>query len=402
MTASAWVFRHLSTIVLCLAAGVSGCVQQAPPELLQAVENLDRELATVQGAAFAPEEYAQFVEHWVAVKGGLLADEAMIRWPWEANPLAADLRKLQAEGELAVSAATQRKEAQRMEAEDRLAVLEERLRVITDTVEEIGSRAVLEQRPVQTELLVRQARSFFEQGLFSRSVLALEQASHLMDLQTVLVSTALARYADERRVAVWRHMVRRTVEWSKIHRAAAIIVNKADGRLTLYRSGRPVATYHVRLGYNGVLEKRYQGDGATPEGRYRVIRKRDTGQTRFYRALLLDYPNAEDVGRFRVARGAGTIPDGALIGGQIEIHGGDDTALSRTLGCVMLENSEIDVVFEAAEVGTPVTIVGAVDRANAVALALATLERVGEEEAEQGAETQETQEAYQAPDSERG
>jgi hypothetical protein len=133
-----------------------------------------------------------------------------------------------------------------------------------------------------------------------------------------------------------------------------------------------------------------------------VVRKRDTGQTRFYRALLLDYPNAEDVRRFRTARRTGAIPDRALIGGLIEIHGEDDTELSRSLGCIVLENSEIDVVFDAAEVGTPVTIVGAVDRANAVALALATLERVGEEQAEQGTETQEAREADPSPNSERG
>jgi hypothetical protein len=137
-----------------------------------------------------------------------------------------------------------------------------------------------------------------------------------------------------------------------------------------------------------VLEKRYQGDGATPEGQYRVIKKRDRGQTQFYRALLLDYPNSEDRRRFQLARTAGAIPAESFIGGQIEIHGKEDMFLSQTLGCVMLDNREIDAVFEATAVGTPVTIVGAMEVTNAVALALAGIERVGEDQGAEGADVQ--------------
>ena len=54
----------IMTVALVLML-LPGCVQKAPPELLQAVEALDRELVEVQGAEFAPEEYARFVEHWV-------------------------------------------------------------------------------------------------------------------------------------------------------------------------------------------------------------------------------------------------------------------------------------------------------------------------------------------------
>jgi murein L,D-transpeptidase YafK len=243
----------------------------------------------------------------------------------------------------------------------------------TDSVDEMGSRLVLGQRPMETDLLVKQARTFFHQGLYSRSIEAVEAASELIHSQAATLAAELGRYADEASVAVWRRMAQRTVEWSRRHGEAAIVVSKADRRLTLYRSGRPVVSYPVRLGFNGMMEKRFQGDGATPEGQYRVIRKRDRGQTRFYRALLLDYPNAEDRRRFRVARHRGTIPAEANIGGEIEIHGGDDAMLSQTLGCVMLDNRQIDVVFNQTETGTPVTIVGALKVTNAVSVALAGL-----------------------------
>ncbi len=373
MTKRAKGFLHSCAALCILLLGLSACVQKAPPELLQAVEILDHQLVEAQGAEFAPEEYARFVEHWVAVKGRILTEEDVIHWPWEANPLVADLRKVQEQGERVASVAAQRKEAERRSAESRLAALEERLRLFTSNVDGMGSRVVLGQRPIETELLVKQARSYLEQGQFARSTQAAQKASYLMDDQIELLSTELGRYADERRVETWRQMVRRTVQWSRTHRAAAIVVSKADRRLTLYRNGRPAVSYPVELGYNGILEKRYQGDGATPEGHYRIIRKRDRGQTKFYRALLLDYPNHEDRRRFLKARVAGAIPESALIGGQIEIHGGDDRALSQTLGCIMLDNRQIDALFEATDEGTPVTIVGAVNVANSVALALAGL-----------------------------
>lgn len=367
---------RIATVLMALS--LSACVQQAPPELLQAVEALDRELIAAQGAEFAPEEYARFVEHWVAVKGRLLAEDDVIRWPWEANPLVADLERVQEEGARAASVALKRREAERVAAEARLTSLEERLHVFTTKIDEMGGRVVLGQRPVETELLVRQARSFLEQGLFSRSVRAADEASGLMSDQVELLGRELGRYADEQRVVAWRKMVRRTVEWSRTHRAAAIVVSKADRRLTLYRNGRAIVSYPVGLGYNGILEKRYQGDGATPEGQYRVIRKRDRGQTQFYRAFMLDYPNAQDRRRFRLAQGAGTIPSRAIIGGQIEIHGTGNQALSETLGCVMLDNHQIDTLFGLIEEGTPVTIVGATDVSNSVSLSLADLEQTEE------------------------
>lgn len=363
---------------LSLALGTAACVQKAPPELVQAVERLDRELTAAQGAEFAPEEYAKFVEHWTAVRGRMLAEPDVIRLPWEPNLLVADLRKVQEQGTLAVSTATQRREAERQQAEARLTQLEERLQTFIGNLDTMGGRVVLGRRPVETELLAKQARAFFEQGQFSRAHRTSQQAATLLDHQIERLGNELGRYADERRVGTWRNMVAQTVNWSRHHRSAAIVVSKADRRLFVYRNGRAVASYPVSLGYNGILEKRYQGDGATPEGLYRVVRKRDRGDTKFHRALLLDYPNSQDRRRFQEARAAGLLPPKATIGGQIEIHGGDNRVLSETLGCVQLENRQIDALFDLIEEGNPVTIVGALGLSNAVSLALAELEQTDE------------------------
>jgi hypothetical protein len=372
------IWRMLRVIGCLGLLALSACVQKAPPELVQELEALDRQLIHEQGAEFAPEEYAQFVKDWVAVKGRLGTDDDVIHWPWEPDTLTADLRRVHQKGTLARSAASQRREAERLEAEARLEALERRLQRFMATVDEMGSRLVLGQRPMETDLLAKQARTFYHQGLYARSLESVEAASNLIDDQAATLTTQLGRYASEASVAMWRRMAQRTVEWSRRHGTAAIIVSKADRRLTLYHGGKAVGSYPVRLGFNGMMEKRFQGDGATPEGEYRVIRKRDRGETEFYRALLLDYPNAKDRRRFRLARERGMIPTEAVIGGQIEIHGGDETLLSQTLGCVMLDNRQIDVVFRQTETGTPVIIVGALKVANAVSLALTSLEQESE------------------------
>ncbi len=394
--------RRAGTISMALGLlALSACVQQAPPDLVQSVEALDRRLAAARGAEFAPEDYRRFVQQWAALKERLGSDNDIIGWPWEENPFETDLNVLHAEGSRVLALVTDRHDAERQGAASQVARLERRLRQFTSRVDRIGSRVTLGEKRVETELLVKQARSFMEQGRFVHSGRAARQAAERMTSQAAQLNSELGRYADKAQVDHWRGMVRRTVDWSRQHHAAALVIVKATKRLTLYRNGRPVASYPVRLGFNGVQEKRYEDDGATPEGAYRVIRVKDRGQTEFYRAFLLDYPNAEDQQRFQTARKTGVIPARARIGGNIEIHGEANRQLSQTLGCVMLGNRQMDALFHEVEAGTPVTIVGAVDVDNTVAVVLAQLEQ-GEDEAEaDGADPDDAQTAADGTDVEQ-
>ena len=188
-----------------------------------------------------------------------------------------------------------------------------------------------------------------------------------------MLNRELGRYASHDRIAQWQRMAKDTIEWSRRHHAAAIVISKAERSLVLYRSGQKILSYPVRLGFNGIKEKRYQGDGATPEGRYRVTSKRGQGQTQFYRALLLDYPNKKTRRRFVSEKKTGAIPAMRGIGGQIEIHGVENELMAQTLGCVMLDNSQMLALFDRVDKGTPVTIVGALHEHNSVASALTNL-----------------------------
>jgi hypothetical protein len=372
---------------------LSACVQQAPPELVESVEALDRQLVAAHGAEFAPAEYGRFVQRWVALKERLRSDDDVVGWPWEENPFETDLRALHDEGARVLALATDRQNAERRGAASHVARLERRLRRLNHGVDRIGSRVVLGGRRVETELLIQQARSFMEQGQFAQAQRAARQAEQHLTSQAAHLNAELGRYLDKAQVEQWRAMVRQTVEWSRQHQAAALVVVKAKRRLTFYRNGRAVMSYPVRLGFNGVQEKRYEDDGATPEGRYRVVRVKDRGETEFYRALLLDYPNAEDQRRFVSARKAGLLPAGARIGGNIEIHGEANRALSQTLGCVMLGNRQMDALFREVEAGTPVTIVGAVDSDNRVAVVLAQLDQDEDGMDEDGADAPDEQAA---------
>ena len=352
--------------ILCLM----GCVQAVPPDLLVALEAIDQDLIALRAPEAAPEEYGQFVRQWVSLKARVQLDDDLITWPWESSDLENELRRLYIMGERTVSQLHERHTSQHRTAQAKVDRLEERLHTITSKVESIDGRILLGEKAVQTDLLVKQARSFFEQKDFQRAMQAAEKADYAFKAQALLLSQELGRYADESRIAYWQTLAKQTIGWSRIHQSTAIVVSKAERELTLYKSGRKVLSYPVRLGFNGVLEKQFQGDGATPEGRYRVTDKRGQGQTQFYRALDLDYPNAEDRRRFDLAKKSGKIGPAKGIGGLIEIHGADNELLAQTLGCIMLDNPNMAVLYEGVSVGTPVTIVGALAKENAVALAL--------------------------------
>ncbi len=142
---------------------------------------------------------------------------------------------------------------------------------------------------------------------------------------------------------------------------SVVIIDKADHRLLVYRRGRQVAVFKAELGTAGLAPKRHAGDCATPEGRYRVTTVKTGGATRYYKALLLDYPNPDDRRRYQLERDAGTIEAGVGPGSLIEIHGHGGQGRDWTEGCVALRDEDMDRLLELVAAGTPVTIVGGMD-----------------------------------------
>lgn len=193
----------------------------------------------------------------------------------------------------------------------------------------------------------------------------LEAASRietLLETYTVLedrVHSTRQRFADPVLLRMWDEWLDRSIRKSIEDGGQLLVVVKASYRAILYRRGVPVREFPIELGWNWIDDKKMQGDGATPEGEYRVVLKKGPGKTKYHRALLLDYPNARDHNLFRLAKEAGEIDPNTGIGALIEIHGGGGTGRNWTDGCVALANPDMEELFDLAQTGMPVTIIGA-------------------------------------------
>jgi murein L,D-transpeptidase YafK len=134
-----------------------------------------------------------------------------------------------------------------------------------------------------------------------------------------------------------------------------LVVLKSERKLLAYFNGRLVKTYKIALGRNPEGHKQFEGDNKTPEGVYTINDKNPNSA--FHKNLGISYPNIADVEN---AKRLGKSP-----GGQIKIHGlkngiGFITKLhllsNWTRGCIALNNKEIDELYLAVPVGTPIEI----------------------------------------------
>jgi hypothetical protein len=161
---------------------------------------------------------------------------------------------------------------------------------------------------------------------------------------------------DAAYIKTWRRWVSQTLEQSAATGSYAVIVDKVAHKTYLVKAGKLFKTYTCELGYGSARQKMFSGDGATPEGMYRVSVARPRG-SRYYKALLINYPNESDQVRFRENKSKGVISHRARIGGLIEIHGEGGRDKDWTEGCVALTNKDMDSIMQYVATGTPVTIV---------------------------------------------
>jgi murein L,D-transpeptidase YafK len=159
----------------------------------------------------------------------------------------------------------------------------------------------------------------------------------------------------------WKRLIDSTITVSKETSDYSIIVDKYSRKVFVYLNGEKIDEYSAELGKNWVGDKRIRGDKATPEGMYKITKKFKSDSTKYYKALLLDYPNNEDTANFEAAVAKGTLPKSAKIGEMIEIHGNGGRGADWTSGCIALTDREMDSIFKIAKIGTPVTIVGSMN-----------------------------------------
>ena len=146
-----------------------------------------------------------------------------------------------------------------------------------------------------------------------------------------------------------------------------ILINKSEYTLALVVGDQVIAVFPVGFGTNPVNDKLEAGDRCTPEGKFHVISKNGSGQSKYYKSLCLDYPTAETTAKRKRLMETGT-PINPSAGRDICIHGSKNfptiqfgprntRIINWTSGCVAMNNGDLDRVFEFMRVGDEVEII---------------------------------------------
>ncbi len=342
------------------AATIAMLTADAPP-----AGTYDRALAAMSRARkVEAERYAPHI-----LKGAEARLEEA-RFAWQMQNLKwsprRDFRKMQGlcldairRGELAESRAIAVRDSLKSFSAARIDHVTNEIRAFQSYYEDVPVKSPARRGVTRSEVLVNESRQAYKRGDFIKSAAKVKEAGKLIDQSSTSSAKFLKEYMAN--LSQWKRWARETIDWSASQQSVAIVVDKMGRTCKVYKAGRLSAQYPIELGPNWIGDKQRRGDRATPEGRYHVRKKKGQGQTKYHRALEIDYPNNDDLKWFKEAKRRGELATSARIGGIIEIHGEGGRGENWTEGCVALRNDHMESVYALAEVGTPVTIVGALD-----------------------------------------
>ena len=137
--------------------------------------------------------------------------------------------------------------------------------------------------------------------------------------------------------------------------ADKVIVNKSERKLYLMSGDNVLRSFDIALGLMPEGHKNQEGDFRTPEGDYRLTRRRVNSD--FFMAIQISYPNAADRSR---ARELGVDPgDHIMIHGQPDVPKKPPTYYQKydwTDGCIAVSNAAMVDIWQLTAVNTPITI----------------------------------------------
>ena len=345
--------------VFCLFLFGCGKEEPVPPEVnLAQAQELDLWRAGARLYLEAP--FAQYQEALNQANANLARIRSQFSWFRNYESVRAEFAQLLKQGE------ELRKELD-TEKQKRVRRFLERMRGLQEKLRQLGAftRVINESGASRGSLIRAEVILIEAQGLSdTKQYLAADEKlndveAHLTEAEKV-INPILSRYQDETQIKKWRKWAKEAIEESKEKGIYAILVIKESKRLLLYKQGGIFKTYRIGLGRNSWSDKRQAKDNATPEGKYRISGKNP--KSRYYKALLINYPNEEDRREFNRDKKRGLLPVAASIGGSIEIHGGGNEGI--TYGCIALDNRQMEELYDLLEVGTPIAIVGALDSSN--------------------------------------
>lgn len=127
-----------------------------------------------------------------------------------------------------------------------------------------------------------------------------------------------------------------------------LVVHKSKHTMSAYSQGKLLKTYPIALGKQPVGHKHFEGDGKTPEGKYRINDRNPNSA--YHKNLGVSYPNEADK--------AYAAAQGKSPGGLIKIHGIKNgwgsigkKHLQRdwTDGCIAVTDEEIDELYRSVK-----------------------------------------------------
>jgi L,D-peptidoglycan transpeptidase YkuD (ErfK/YbiS/YcfS/YnhG family) len=343
-----------------------GCrTAPVPPEALEA-DLQEQDLRGAGASLFAGQEHAAYLRSLNSARQSLERENLKLGWFRDYGKVSTEYAVvLRAGASLKTTVqnyVSRKASALAMSAE----AVRRRLRTLDELTLSLVERGAARNRLTRASLALVEADALVKQARFEEAAERLDKASGLAAEAERAVMSHISRYLEPAQVQSWKRAAEETVAESKKRGVTALIVSKLERRLAVYKNGSLYRTYDVGLGFNGLADKRFAGDNATPEGRYKVLRK--IPSSLYYKALLIDYPNDEDRRWFAREKARGAIPRSVGIGGDVEIHGGGQDSLTR--GCISLDNDKMDELYRLVAVGTPVTIIGTMELENYVIKAI--------------------------------
>jgi len=358
--------RLKTGLLLIVLMVMTGCSEPPAPTEIQLALTQETELWRAGASIYTPESYQQYLSALNSARDLYTRERSRMVWFRDYQPIARSFAQVHAMGEKMQGEVQTVALQQSAEISKTAEALEKRITLLKELAAELKDRRLAMRKLTQADIRIEDAKRLAKERRSKEANEKLEAARIDIDAVIKTLRPLLARYADRQQIARWKTQVDEALAASRREGKDVIIVRKVDRQLTLYRKGGRVRDFNAGFGFNFLADKLYSGDKATPEGEYKIVKK--LPYSRYYKALLIDYPNQEDQKRFALAKKKKLIPANVGIGNLIEIHGGGDD--SMTNGCISLQDPHIRDLFDQVEVGTPVVIVGTIDYDNIIASAL--------------------------------
>jgi murein L,D-transpeptidase YafK len=349
--------KYLLVFFISILILFSGCSTPPEPRELHYIEIQQRALAKAGAVDHFPADYKYYRAAYYNAKDAFDKEASKFQWFRDYTDVSDQLRLVLGKGNKILAGINKVNKDKSEEIALRIASLKEKIYSIKQSTSTLNEAWLLRRSLSRAEILLIQAELYHKKGDFDSAMTNLTLVNTYSSRSVSIANSILSRYMDRYQLAKWKNMAQETIEESRRRGIVVVIVSKIDQTLMVYKNGKHIGSYEVGLGRNGLKDKLYAGDGATPEGKYYIVKK--NAGSRYYKALLFNYPNQEDRIRFAQAKKKGLIPRKVGIGSLVEIHGGGSDGMTR--GCISLDNNDMDKLFAITNESTPVTIVGAIN-----------------------------------------